>query len=240
VDAAYKPLAIAAVIDNSASITGQPVMFADMKDGFASLFNGMRSNDVGELISFGSEFEVTVPFPSPMSTSNPTNKTALVAGLAVPWTKPANTLLYDSVYKAIDDAALQTAYRRAVIVATDGVDEGSTAGVPLSTHTLAGVIANAVSKNVPVYTIGIGGSVNASVLEEMARQTGGVFYSAGTSQNLATIYQQLSSLLFRDQYALTFNQQTLGAPGTIAPLTVGVVNATGIRGTASATIASCN
>ena len=239
-EAAYKPIAIAAVVDNSASITDQPVMFADMKNGFANLFNGMRDSDVGELISFGSEFEVTVAFPSPVSTGNPTNKAALVAGLSVPWTKPANTLLYDSVYKAIDDTALQTPYRRAVIVATDGVDEGTTAGVPISTHTLAGVINNAVSKGVPVFTIGIGGAVNASVLQEMATRTGGVFYSASTSQNLATIYLQLSSLLYRNQYALSFNQLTRGAAGTVSPLTLEVTNATGIRGTASSTISSCN
>ncbi|MGZ8982065.1 MAG: choice-of-anchor D domain-containing protein [Burkholderiaceae bacterium] len=239
VDAAYKPLAIAAVVDNSASISGQPVTFADMKKGFEGLFTSLRANDVGGLISFGSVYEVTVAFPSPVSTSNPTNKAALVSGLTVPWTKDANTLLYDSVYKAIDDAALQTGYRRAVIVATDGVDEGESAGVPLSTQTLSGVIANALSKGVPVFTIGIGGSVNVAVLQEMATQTGGMFFLANTSQNLATIYQQLSSQLFQDQYVLTFNQLALGA-GTVSPLQVGVVSPTGIVGSAASTITSCN
>jgi len=239
VDATSKPLALGAVIDNSASITGQTVAFADMKNGFASLFNSLGGNDVGELISFGSVFEITVPFPSPSNTSNPTNKAALVAGLAVPWTKPANTLLYDSVFKAIDDTALQTAYRRAVIVATDGVDEGESAGVRLSTHVLADVIANAVAKKVPVFTIGIGSAVNTSILQDMATQTGGVFYLAGTSQNLATIYQQLSSLLFQNQYVLTFNQLSLGAPSTV-PLNVGVVSPTGITGGATSKITSCN
>lgn len=241
VDAAYRPLAIAAVVDNSGSITDQPVTFADMKRGFEGLFNSLRGNDVGELISFGSVYEVTVAFPSPVSTSNATNKAALVSGLTVPWTKDANTLLYDSVYKAIDDTALHTGYRRAVIVATDGVDEGVSSGVPLSAQTLGGVIANAVSKGVPVFTIGIGGSVNASVLQEMATRTGGAFYLANTSQNLATIYQQLSSQLFQNQYILTFNQLALGAPfGRSSPLQVGVVSPTGIVGNAESTIASCN
>jgi len=234
-----KPLALTAVVDNSVSITGQPVAFADMKNGFASLFNGMAANDVGELISFGSVFEITVPFPSPSSTNNPTNKAALLTGLTVPWTKPANTLLYDSVYRAIDDTALQTAYRRAVIVATDGVDEGPTAGERLSTHVLADVISNAVAKKVPVFTIGIGSMVNASILQDMATKTGGVFYLAGTSQNLATIYQQLSSVLFQNQYVLTFNQLSLGAPTTV-PLNVGVVSPTGVTGNATGGITSCN
>ena len=240
VDAAYKPIAIAAVVDNSASITAQPVTFADMKSGFATLFNNLRGNDVGELISFGTVFRVTVPFPNPSSTNNATNKTALVAGLAVPWTGDANTLLYDSVYRAIDDTAVQTAYRRAVIVATDGVDEGVTAGVPLSTHSLAEVIANAVSKKVPVFTIGIGNSVNAAVLQSMAVQTGGMFYQANTSQNLAAIYQQLSSLLFQNQYVLTFNQLSVGTAGTSSPLRVDVNTPNGIQGSGASTVTSCN
>ena len=113
--------------------------------------------------------------------------------------------------------------------------------MPLSAQTWGGVIANAVSTGVPVFTIGIGGSVNASVLQEMATRTGGVFYLANTSQNLATIYQQLSSQLFQNQYILTFNQLALGAPfGRSSPLQVGVVSPTGIVGNAESTIVSCN
>jgi hypothetical protein len=240
IDAAYKPIAIAAVVDNSASVTAQPVTFANVKNGFADLFSNLKGNDVGELVDFGSAFRVTVPFPSPSNTNNATNKSALIAGLAVPWTGDANTLLYDSVFKAIDDTALQTAYRRAVIVATDGIDEGVTSGVPLSTHTLSEVVANAVAKKVPVFTIGIGASVNTSVLQSMATQTGGVYYQATTSQNLAAIYQQLSTLLFQNQYVLTFNQLSVGTAGTPSPLLVNVTTPNGIQGSGAGSVTSCN
>ncbi len=240
VDAAYKPIAIAAVVDNSASVTTQPVTFSNVKNGFATLFNNLKGNDVGELIDFGSAFRVTVPFPSPSSTSNATNQSALIAGLAVPWTGDANTLLYDSVFKAIDDTAVQTAYRRAVIVATDGVDEGLTPGVQLSTHSLSDVVANAVAKKVPVFTIGIGNSINATVLQSMATQTGGMFYQASTSQNLAAIYQQLSTLLFQNQYLLTFNQRSVGTAGTSSPLSVNVTTSNGIQGSGAGSVTSCN
>jgi hypothetical protein len=63
--------------------------------------------------------------------------------------------------------------------------------MPYSARSLDEVIANAVSKNVAIFTIGIGGSINRPVLEQMANETGGLFYAANTSQNLATIYQQL-------------------------------------------------
>jgi hypothetical protein len=235
-DPATRPIAIAAVLDNSGSITAQPVMYADMKNGFATLFNNMRANDVGELINFGSEYEVTVPFPSPSNTSNPTNKAALVAGLAAPWTKGPATLLYDSVYKAIDDTAAQTAYRRAVIVATDGYDDLTGGGVPASTRTADQVISYAVSKGVPVFTIGIGDSANTDVLRQMASDTGGVFYNANTSQNLATIYQQLSSLLSVNQYVLRY----AGSPGFASPVRVRVVSpTTGIVGNGASPV-TCN
>ncbi len=100
--------------------------------------------------------------------------------------------------------------RKAVIVATDGVDEGLPATTPCSTHTVAQVIANGVDKKVPVFTIGLGASINATVLQQIASGTGGLYYQSSTSQNLATIYQQLSSLLYANQYVLTFNQLSKG------------------------------
>ncbi len=36
----------------------------------------------------------------------------------------------------------------------------------------------------------------------MAAETGGLYYQANTSQNLATIYQQLASLLYGNQYVV--------------------------------------
>jgi hypothetical protein len=196
VDQVNKPIAIAAVMDHSGSLTRQPVAFADMKTGFSNLVASMNATDVAEILKFATEYEVTQAFTS--------NKTALQTAINAPFNKGELTLLYDTVFKATDDTALQTNFRRAVIVATDGIDEGPTVGVPLSTHTLQQVIDNAVTKKVAIFTIGIGSSINSSALSQMASQTGGIFYQANASQNLATIYQQLSTLLFQRQYVLTF------------------------------------
>lgn len=237
IDGSYRPIAVAALVDNSGSVMNQPVAFADMKDGFGSLFNGFRGNDVGELINFGSVYEVTVPFPSPSNPNNPSNKSALLSGLAAKPALGTDTLLFDTLYKAIDDTGLQTAYRRAIVVATDGADDRGGTGVPASTRTKEDVIANAVGKGVPIYTIGIGTTVRTAVLQELSASTGGVFYRANTSQNLSTIYAQLSSLLFQNQYALDFNQATLAA-GTTADLRVRATSS-GVSGTGSATMRSC-
>jgi len=230
VDVVYKPIAIAAVMDYSGSLTDQSVAIADMKNGFSRLFSSVGASDIGEIVKFGSEIEVVQPFTS--------DKAALLAAISAPFDKGRNTRLYDAVFQAVDDTAMNANYRRAVIVATDGEDAGPTAGVPFSNRSLVEVINNAVNKKVPIFTIGLGASINRAVLEQMATTTGGLFYEANTSQNLANIYQQLSSILYEKQYALTFDQQVRGV-GSRSNLAVGA-NFLGLTGNAVTTITSCN
>ena len=59
------------------------------------------------------------------------DKAALLAAISAPFDKGRNTRLYDAVFQAVDDTAMNANYRRAVIVATDGKDEGPTPGVPI-------------------------------------------------------------------------------------------------------------
>ena len=111
-------------------------------------------------------------------------------------------------------------------------------GVPVSTHSLTQVKNNAINKKVPIFTIGLGASVNRTVLQDIANSTGGLFYEASTSQNLANIYQQLSSVLYEKQYTLKFNQLALGQ-GINSSLTIGA-NFMGITASPDVTtITSC-
>jgi hypothetical protein len=200
VEAAYTNVAIAALLDFSKSLRDQPVAFADMKAGFSNFFGSLKPNDVAQVIRFATQNEVTQPFT--------TDVAALRTAIELPFNKGDDTRLYDTVFLGIDNVAnsrtTYPGYRGVVIVATDGVNQlPSTAP---SVHTLQQVIANARSKNVPIFTIGLGASINSSVLSDMATQTGGLFYQANTSQNLATIYQQIAPLLFAKQYVVKFNQ----------------------------------
>jgi hypothetical protein len=231
VEVAYEKISITAVMDYSGSLTDQPEAVADMENGFVNLFSGLRATDFGEIIKFDTEFEVVQPFTS--------DKAALAAAVRAAYDKGRLTRLYDAVFQAVTDTALRTDFRRAVIVATDGTDESGTSGVPLSTHTLAQIISNATATGVPIFTIGIGSSVNAAVLEQMANDTGGQFFEAQTSQNLATIYEQLTSVLYEKQYILTFNQSVLG-PGVTANLNIKATTPLGIFGDDTILITSCH
>ena len=140
--------------------------------------------------------------------------------------------MYDAAYQSVEDTGAKTNYRRAVIVATDGSDNASA-------RSLADVTTLAVNRNVPIFTIGIGSSINRPTLEEVAAGTGGLYYEANTSQNLATIHRQLSSILYEKQYILRFDQLAKGTPGSPSSVAVGVSSGA-LTGAASAALASCN
>ena len=231
---ANTPIAISGALDHSGSVTSVPVAFADMKTGFSNFFGSLRAGDAGEIIKFNGSVQTVQPFTM--------DKLQLQAAIAAPYPAAPGTKLYDAVYQAIDETATpQTNQpRKAVIVATDGVDEGLPANTPGSTHTVDQVIKNGVDKKVPVFTIGLGASINATVLQQIASGTGGLYYQSSTSQNLATIYQQLSSLLYANQYVLTFNQLSKGNAGVISDIVIGA-NLGGVPpGSDTRKITSCN
>jgi hypothetical protein len=226
----YKNVAISAALDHSKSLRDQPVAFADMKAGFSNLFGSLKSGDIGEVVKFATEYQVVQQFTA--------DRTLLQAAIAAPFDKGDGTRLYDTVYQAVEDAANQSSYRRAVIVATDGVQD-LPASAPPPVQNINTVIANAKSKNVPIFTIGIGAGINAADLGRMAADTGGLYYQANTSQNLATIYQQLGSLLYENQYVLTFNRTILGVPEVQSPITISAARAGSLSGSASSSVVVC-
>jgi hypothetical protein len=123
---------------------------------------------------------------------------------------------------AVTEAATKTSFRRATIIATDGEDVGPTS--PYSSVSLPTLIANAVAAKVPLFTVGVGTNINRTVLREMATGTGGLFFEATTSQNLATIYQQLSSILYGNQYVVKFNRLPAATTGSLPQITIGATS----------------
>jgi hypothetical protein len=116
------------------------------------------------------------------------------------------TPLYDAIYCAITDTAAQSG-QQAVIVMTDGYD--NMYGNPTddnnteSKEQLEKIIQHAQSYSVPVYTIGLGNRVIASVLTKIAKKTGGEYYFTPTSDGLEEVYINIARLL-KDQYRLSY------------------------------------
>src|SRR5690606_32371961 len=62
----------------------------------------------------------------------------------------------------------------------------------------------ALTRGVPVYTIGLGFGTDRTYLENLSTGTNARFYESPTSDELEGIYQELAALL-RSQYVITLN-----------------------------------
>lgn len=189
-------LAVALVMDYSGSVTASQDVVDDMEDSAIAFVRQMGVADEAEVIKFADDYSVVQPFTA----GTTLGKAALETAITTPYAG-VNTDLYDALYKAVDDTAARSRDRRAVIVLTDG-------RLPSSSYTLTQVVDHAKALGVPIFTVGLG-NLDPAILSALADGTGGQLYESALSDNLRTIYQQLSDLLFADQYILTFNS-TLG------------------------------
>jgi VWFA-related protein len=184
-----EPISVALALDYSLSMTGERL--EDMQNAAISFINQLGPSDAAEIIKFATEVEVAQTFT--------TDKNALID--AISGTAWGSTALYDAIYRAVTDTAAQRS-RGAVIVITDGADSASS-------RSLEETINHAVSSGVPVYTIGLG-PAPASVLEEIAQDTGGKYYYAPTSDDLEAIYQEIAEV-FQNQYSVSYQTSSTGS-----------------------------
>ncbi len=168
-------LSVAFVNDYSGSMSSTAI--TDMETAVKTFIGYMQSNDRGEYLAFGSNIvNESAGFVAP---------SVLVSYVKGDGVGGGATKLYDAIYQGLTDLSGQPAgHIKALIVMTDGYDN-------YSTHTASDVINYAKSLKIPVFTIGLGSSVNESVLKNIANQTGGKYYRAATSADLLAIYRSL-------------------------------------------------
>jgi VWFA-related protein len=187
VDQTTFPVAASLALDYSGSMGAAAI--SDMETAAEEFINQLTNGDTGEVIKFANGIETARSFTS--------DKASLLAAVnAHTGLDTSRTKFYDSVYQAIADTSLQSG-RKAVIAMTDGQDNASG-------HSAAAVISHAKSNGVPVFTIGLGKSVNAGILRSIAEQTGGLYYESPDSSDLESIYRSISTVL-KNQYILTFD-----------------------------------
>ena len=119
--------------------------------------------------------------------------------------KPKGTLLYDAVYLAASQVMNQETGRKAMILLTDGEDEGSV-------HKIGEAIAAAQKSNVLVYTILIAdrgfyggfGYSGFSAMKKMTEETGGRLIDVGNNgKKLEAAFEQIEDEL-RTQYVASY------------------------------------
>ena len=134
---------------------------------------------------------------------------------------PKGTVLYDAVYLAANQKMNQETGRKAMILLTDGEDEGSN-------HKINEAIAAANRSNVIVYTILIAdrgfyggfGYSGYSAMKKMTEETGGRLIDVGNNgKKLEAAFQQIEDEL-RTQYVATYTSSNTKLDGTFRHIAV--------------------
>ena len=137
--------------------------------------------------------------------------------------KPKGTLLYDAVYLAATQIMNQETGRKAMILLTDGEDEGSRTKINEA-------IAAANRSNVMVYTILIAdrgfygnfgmGYTGYSAMKKMTEETGGRLIDVGNNgKKLEAAFEQIEEEL-RTQYMASYTPSNTKMDGSFRKLSV--------------------
>ncbi|RLB12572.1 MAG: hypothetical protein DRG82_16925, partial [Deltaproteobacteria bacterium] len=186
-DGAGSALSVVLVLDRSSSMTGRPL--ADLQEASKSFIDNLGPQHRSAVVSYESTVRVEEDLTSDKSRLKAAIDNLVAAG---------KTAMFDGAYEALTLLSLQTG-RRGVIVIGDGDDNAST-------RTMSEVIELANSLGISIFTIGLGlepGSTEEDTYRNLAVETGGSYYYAPSSNQLAEIYQSLSRG-FASQYRITY------------------------------------
>jgi hypothetical protein len=169
-----KKFDVALVLDESGSISS--VDYNRMKILSRDLISGLGDNDRVAIFTFDDIVRRHSGFV------NKTTAASIIGNLPqAAW----NTAIYDAINAANQEFINNSSSdaTKIMIVLTDGHDNSSR-------FTPSAVTNTAVNNGIVIYTIGIG-SVNANVLTNIARATGGEYYSGTNFLQLAGIFERL-------------------------------------------------
>jgi tight adherence protein C len=170
------PLALVMVIDVSGSMNAEGKM-GSAKEAANGFIGSLRPEDETTLLAFNDQVRTVVPATA--------DKGALQAGVNS-LQASGETAIYDATYRAAQILApVKGDKRRAIVLLTDGADTASS----YSARTAADV---AQQSGALLYTIGLGAEPNGTVLTALAEPTGGKYYPAPSTNDLAAIYNAIS------------------------------------------------
>ena len=190
------PISVAMVLDSSNSILPYATNIEEAAIGFMDQLSLDAGTDEASIIRFATTYEIKQPFTD--------DKDLLIQAIETAYTgNGGETHLYDTIWQAVELASDPARNdRRAVVLISDGYDEGSV------DHDLATVIENANENGVPVFAIGLGDTYISS-MQQLADETGGQYFVAPTSSNLEDIYQQIAQIL-TNQYVIEYQSPSSG------------------------------
>jgi VWFA-related protein len=230
-----QPLTLGILLDTSGS--QQNVLPLEQQAGSAFLGRVLRSKDEAFLISFDVNVDLLSDYTSNAhALSRAMDKAEINVGTGgggIPGAgqgpmptsgTPRGTLLYDAVYLATHDKLQQETGRKAVIILSDGEDQGST-------EKLQGAIEAAQKANTIVYVLLIAdrgfyggmytmGYTGDSAMKKMAEETGGRVIDVGNNgKKMEAAFSQIEEEL-RTQYVASYTPTNDKLDGTYRKIDV--------------------
>lgn len=207
------PLTIGLLVDVSAS--QRNLIDIEREAAYQFFSQVLRKKDEAFLISFGEDAELLQDFTgSPRLLQAGLQRLQVNSGVGgigpgpVPTAgQPRGTVLYDAVYLAANDRLTQEVGRKAIVLITDGMDEGSRLKIDEA-------IRAAQKADTVIYSIyyvdrsaygGMGyfGGVTDSYLRRMSDETGGRIFHVDRKHTLQDAFKDLQDEM-RSQYAIGY------------------------------------
>jgi VWFA-related protein len=189
-------IAACLTMDSSGSMSEE--MAAAKSSAKTFINDNFRANDRGAVIDFDDTARMIQPFTSNLALLNSAIDSLSSGGM---------TALFDAIALGVE-AAAQEVNIPVVMPFTDGQENDSSLY-----PTLTSLLGHIVPFGIPVYTIGLGSSVDEPVLQQIASDTGGQYYHAPTAAELTAIYEAIAGSV-EQEYLMAFNSPHPAIDGT--------------------------
>ena len=184
------PISVLLALDVSGSMEGGAL--DEAKAAAINFLNSLEPQDSVGVLTFADQVSLVLPF-----TQDRAAAMAAIEGLVA----EGGTALYQATELGLRLAAEDGASYRAVILLSDGLDNGSV-------FVQDDVYSTAATLGVPVFAIGLGEDIDREYLESVATLSGGSFAETPSPAGLAQLYAEAGELL-RGQYILTLDTADL-------------------------------
>jgi VWFA-related protein len=214
------PLTMGILLDTS--LSEQRMLMAEQQTGGAFLQRILRPRDEAFLISFDVDATLLADFTNSAPTlsraldsAQVNSNTGNYATNTIPSIgKPRGTLLYDAVYLAANEKLRPETGRKALVLLTDGEDEGSQKTLDEAIE--AAQKANAIVYVLLIRDVGIGGMLENPGLAPMRRLTqatgGRVFAIGADRKKMQAAFDQIDQEL-RSQYQAAYTPTNAARDG---------------------------
>ncbi|HZQ90713.1 MAG TPA: VWA domain-containing protein [Terriglobales bacterium] len=229
-----QPLTLGILVDTSAS--QQRVLPMEQEVSAEFLREVIREKDLAFLVSFDVNIDLMRDFTSsPRELAQALSRLKIntgggggglpgMGGGPVPVSRPRGTLLYDAIFAASREQLAREVGRKAMIIFTDGEDQGSQETINSAVE--AAQKADAVCYVILIADRGFYGGVGYGgdrAMRLLTEQTGGRMIDVGSSRNkLQEAFSQISAEL-RTQYSIGYTPTNNKRDGTFRKVEVRTV-----------------